>query len=102
VRRWRAYKEILGKSFDAQNAEIGRELGAIKGRNYSQRRACYRYVSKRRDDSQYRQWLKELALERRRFGHWRVPIAESGATRTPIPTQGGQQSGDCGQQVMAA
>ena len=28
--------------------------------------------------------------------------AESGATRTPIPAQGGQQSGDCGQQVMAA
>ena len=29
-------------------------------------------------------------------------IAESGATRTPIPAQGGQHSGDCGQQVMAA
>ena len=29
-------------------------------------------------------------------------FAESGATRTPIPAQGGQQSGDCGQQVMAA
>ena len=28
--------------------------------------------------------------------------AESGATRTPIPAQGGQHSGDCGQQVMAA
>jgi hypothetical protein len=28
--------------------------------------------------------------------------AESGATRTPIPAQGGQQSGDSGQQVMAA
>jgi len=28
--------------------------------------------------------------------------AESGATRTPIPRQGGQHSGDCGQQVMAA
>jgi hypothetical protein len=27
---------------------------------------------------------------------------ESGAMRTPIPAQGGQQSGDCGQQVMAA
>jgi integrase len=26
---------------------------------------------------------------------------ESGSTRTPIPAQGGQQSGDCGQQVMA-
>ena len=29
---------------------------------------------------------------------WR---AESGATRTAFPAQGGQQSGDCGQQVMA-
>ena len=27
---------------------------------------------------------------------------ESGATRTPFPAQGGQQSGDCGQRVMAA
>ena len=27
--------------------------------------------------------------------------AESGATRTPIPGEGGQQSGDCGQQVIA-
>jgi phosphoglycerate kinase len=26
---------------------------------------------------------------------------ESGSTRTPVPAQGGQQSGDCGQQVMA-
>jgi hypothetical protein len=31
-----------------------------------------------------------------------VQDAESGATRTPIPAQGGQHSGDCGQQVMAA
>jgi len=28
--------------------------------------------------------------------------AKSGATRTPNPAQGGRQSGDCGQQVMAA
>jgi hypothetical protein len=28
-------------------------------------------------------------------------VGESGSTRTPIPAQGGQQSGDCGQQVMA-
>jgi hypothetical protein len=28
--------------------------------------------------------------------------AESGATRTPIPEQGGQHSGDCGQRVMMA
>jgi transposase len=27
--------------------------------------------------------------------------AESGATRTPFPAQGGQQSGDCGQHVKA-
>jgi hypothetical protein len=31
----------------------------------------------------------------------RDKIAESGSTRTLIPAQGGQQSGDCGQQVMA-
>jgi hypothetical protein len=29
-------------------------------------------------------------------------IAESGATRTPIPVQGGQHSGDYGQRMMAA
>ena len=28
--------------------------------------------------------------------------AESGAMRTPIPAQGGQHSGDCGQRVIAA
>jgi hypothetical protein len=28
--------------------------------------------------------------------------AESGSRRTPIPAQGGQHSGDCGQRVMAA
>jgi hypothetical protein len=33
---------------------------------------------------------------------WLPPsIAKSSGTRTPIPAQGGQQSGDCGQQVMA-
>jgi IS5 family transposase len=32
----------------------------------------------------------------------RVEHAESGATRTPIPAQGGQHSGNCGQQVMAS
>ena len=31
-----------------------------------------------------------------------ILAGESGATRTPFPAQGGQQSGDCGQQVMAA
>jgi hypothetical protein len=28
--------------------------------------------------------------------------AKSGATRTPVPAQGGQHSGDCGQQVIVA
>jgi hypothetical protein len=37
-----------------------------------------------------------------RYASKRSGDAESGATRTPIPAQGGQQSGDCGQQVMAA
>jgi ABC-type uncharacterized transport system substrate-binding protein len=39
------------------------------------------------------------------FEHQKTVVglaAESGATRTPIPAQGGQHSGDCGQQVMAA
>ena len=35
-------------------------------------------------------------------GQYDRAIAKSGARRTPIPAQGGQQSGDCGQQVMAA
>ena len=30
-----------------------------------------------------------------------LSFGESGATRTLIPAQGGQQSGDCGQQVIA-
>ena len=34
-------------------------------------------------------------------GAARPETAESGATRTLIPAQGGQQSGDCGQHVMA-
>jgi putative transposase len=56
---------------------------AIKERGYTQRRACrlvslepktYRYVSKRPDDDLLRQRLKELALERRRFGYRRLHI----------------------------
>jgi hypothetical protein len=31
-----------------------------------------------------------------------VGTGESVGTRTPFSAQGGQQSGDCGQQVMAA
>lgn len=42
----------------------------------------------------------------RRYAKDMIPMrglsAESGATRTPIPAQGGQHSGDCGQPVMAA
>jgi len=34
---------------------------------------------------------------------YKEPVSgEPGAMRTPVPAQGGQQSGDCGQQVMAA
>ena len=56
---------------------------AMKGKGYSQRRACelvgiepktFRYVSKRPDDGALRQRLKELALERRRFGYRRLHI----------------------------
>jgi putative transposase len=56
---------------------------ATKDREYSQRRACglvgmepktYRYASKRPDDGALRQRLKELALERRRFGYRRLHI----------------------------
>ena len=39
------------------------------------------------------QWARQAIAE--------GTLAESGATRTAIPAQGGQQSGDCGQQVMA-
>ena len=35
-------------------------------------------------------------------GRLRHLHGEPGAMRTPVPAQGGQQSGDCGQQVMAA
>ncbi len=52
---------------------------------------------------------KDVAYYLRKAEDYRVkaiavsdPRAKSGATRTPIPAQGGQQSGDCGQQVMAA
>jgi putative transposase len=56
---------------------------AIKDKDYSQRRACglvgmepktYRYASTRPDDGALRQRLKELALERRRFGYRRLHI----------------------------
>jgi putative transposase len=55
----------------------------MKDKDYSQRRACvlvglqpktYRYVSKRPDDAPIRQRLRELALERRRFGYRRLHI----------------------------
>src|SRR5580704_16960551 len=53
------------------------------GRRYSQSRACalvglqpktYRYALRRPDDVPIRQRLKELALERRRFGYRRLHI----------------------------
>ncbi len=56
---------------------------AIKEKTYSQRRACglvdlepktYRYASRRPDVSHVRRRLKELALERRRFGYRRLHI----------------------------
>ena len=56
---------------------------AIENKDYSQRRACglvglqpktYRYVSTRPDDGAVRQRLKELALERRRFGYRRLGL----------------------------
>ncbi len=56
---------------------------AIKDKSYSQRRACalvglqpktYRYASRRPDDAPIRQRLRELALERRRFGYRRLHI----------------------------
>ena len=56
---------------------------AIEDKGYTQRRACglvgqepktYRYACKRPDDDAVRQRLKELALERRRFGYRRLHI----------------------------
>jgi putative transposase len=56
---------------------------AIEEKCYSQRRACglvgldpktYRYASRRADDTAVRARLKELALERRRFGYRRLHI----------------------------
>jgi putative transposase len=56
---------------------------AIKEKCYSQRRACglvglapktFRYASRRPDDTAVRKGLKELALERRRFGYRRLHI----------------------------
>ena len=56
---------------------------AIKDKDYSQRHACrlvglqpktYRYASTRPDDGALRLRLKELALERRRFGYRRLGL----------------------------
>lgn len=56
---------------------------AITGKGYSQRRACslvgldrktYRYASRRPADDEIRKRLRELALERRRFGYRRLHI----------------------------
>ncbi len=56
---------------------------AIRDKNYSQRRACglvgmdpktYRYESRRPDDARIRGRLRELAMQRRRFGYRRLHI----------------------------
>jgi putative transposase len=56
---------------------------AIKEKSYSQRRACalvglhpktYRYASKRSDDAELRNRLRELASQRRRFGYRRLHL----------------------------
>jgi putative transposase len=56
---------------------------AVSEKAYSQRRACtlvgmqpktYRYASTRADDRELRQRLRELALERRRFGYRRLHL----------------------------
>ncbi len=56
---------------------------AMKGKGYSQRRACglvdidprvFRYLSTRGDDAAIRARLKELASQRRRFGYRRLHI----------------------------
>ena len=56
---------------------------AIQEKNYSQRRACdlvgidpktYRYRSKRASDAAIRKRLRELAMERRRFGYRRLGL----------------------------
>ena len=56
---------------------------AIDEKGYSQRRACaligiapktYRYTTSRGDDSEFRQRLRHLAAERRRFGYRRLHI----------------------------
>lgn len=56
---------------------------AIENKGYSQRRACglvgmepqvYRYRSSRPDDAGLRERLRELAAERRRFGHRRLHL----------------------------
>lgn len=56
---------------------------AIEDKGYSQRRVCglmgiaprvYRYRSIRPDDAGLRKRLRELAMERRRFGYRRLHI----------------------------
>ena len=56
---------------------------AIREKSYSQRRACgvvglhpktYRYASKRSGDEELRKRLRELALQRRRFGYRRLGL----------------------------
>ena len=58
-------------------------IWAIDQKGYSQRRACaligmapktYRYVTSRSDDREFRERLRHLAAERRRFGYRRLHI----------------------------
>ncbi|MGQ0741900.1 MAG: IS3 family transposase [Alphaproteobacteria bacterium] len=76
-------KENAGKKLLTPRVRRLAVSWAILDKDYSQRRACglvglqpktYRYVSRRPDDGALRERLKELALERRRFGYRRLHI----------------------------
>ncbi|MGQ0741106.1 MAG: IS3 family transposase [Alphaproteobacteria bacterium] len=76
-------KEMLGKKLLTPRARRTAVSWAIRDKGYSQRHACqmigmapkaYRYTARRPDDAQLRQRLRDLALERRRFGYRRLHI----------------------------
>ena len=101
------------------NMEISEEAKQALA-NVAQRKAQDRLVRDGcRTDAAMRRRLLALAAERNlppaeyaKLMHKRImdrsihefcsKHGESGAPRTPFPAQGGQQSGDCGQRVMAA
>ena len=67
---------------------------AIDEKGYSQRRACaligiapktYRYTTSRGDDSEFRERLRHLAAERRRFGYRRLHILLLSISAEPGP-----------------